>query len=69
MSISWTIEFCVGGRSEILEREFSPEFTAEDLAGLPNHSIYVKLMVKGEVKRPFSGEAFCIYIEPIILSE
>lgn len=41
--------------AEILEKEFWPEFRAEDLVQLPNHHIYLKLMIKGRVSRPFSG--------------
>ena len=42
--------------AELLEKEFAPEFTALDLVRLPNHAIYLKLMVEGAVTRPFSGE-------------
>jgi type IV secretory pathway TraG/TraD family ATPase VirD4 len=42
--------------AEVLEKEFQPEFKAEDLVNLPNHSVYLKLMVKGVVSRPFSAE-------------
>jgi len=53
------IAFRVGAENaEILEREFEPEFSATDLLSLPNYSIYLKLMVMGEVSRPFSGETF-----------
>lgn len=38
-----------------LAKEFQPEFTALDLTTLPNYHIYLKLMVEGEVTRPFSG--------------
>ncbi len=51
------ITFRVGAEdAEILEREFEPEFSATDLVSLPNYSIYLKLMVKGEVSRPFSAD-------------
>lgn len=51
------IAFRVGAAdAEILETEFRPEFAAEDLINLPNYSIYLKLMVKGVVSRPFSAE-------------
>jgi hypothetical protein len=42
--------------AEILEPEFAPEFSALDLMSLPNYGIYLKLMIDGEVSRPFSGE-------------
>jgi Type IV secretion-system coupling protein DNA-binding domain len=42
--------------AELLEKEFAPEFSALDLVRLPNHAIYLKLMVEGAVTRAFSGE-------------
>ena len=42
--------------AEILGKEFYPEFTAGDLSRLPNHSVYLKLMVNGAVTAPFSAE-------------
>jgi len=42
--------------AEILEKEFYPEMSAIDLVNLPNHEIYLKLMVDGVVTRPFSAE-------------
>jgi hypothetical protein len=38
----------------VLEKEFRPEFTAPDLAMLPNYHIYLKLMIDGGVSKPFS---------------
>jgi hypothetical protein len=38
-----------------LAREFSPTFEAEDLVGLPNYNVYMRLMIDGEVSRPFSA--------------
>ena len=43
--------------AEILEGEFAPELSLEDLVNLPNHHIYLKLMADGIVSRPFSAEA------------
>ena len=40
----------------ILEKEFAPEVTAQDLVSLPNYHIYLKLMVGGVISRPFSGQ-------------
>jgi hypothetical protein len=42
--------------AEVLEKELLPEFRQGDLVNLPNHSVYLKLMVKGVVSRPFSAE-------------
>src|SRR5215213_1628959 len=51
------ISFRVGAMdAQVLEREFSPEITAQDLMSLPNYHIYLKLMVKEEVTRPFSAQ-------------
>jgi len=51
------ISFRVGpADAEILEKEFFPEFRAEDLVNLPNHDIYLKMMVEGKVSSPFSAE-------------
>lgn len=42
--------------AEILAKEFAPEFSANDLMNLPNHRIYLKLMVDGVVSKPFSAD-------------
>ncbi len=42
--------------AEFLEREFTPEFTAEDLVNLPKYNIYLKLMIDGISGHPFSAE-------------
>ena len=39
-----------------LAREFSPVFQADDLIGLQNFNIYLRLMINGQVSRPFSAE-------------
>jgi hypothetical protein len=41
--------------AEILEKEFYQEFRSTDLVRLPNHRVYLKLMVDGIVSRPFSA--------------
>jgi hypothetical protein len=41
--------------AQILEKEFAPEVSAIDLLRLPNHEIYLKLMVNGVVSSPFSA--------------
>jgi len=43
--------------AEILAKEFAPEFSDHDLMTLPNHHLYLKLMVDGVVSKPFSAEA------------
>lgn len=36
-------------------REFSPTLEADDMICLPNHRVYLKLMINGEVSKPFSA--------------
>jgi type IV secretory pathway TraG/TraD family ATPase VirD4 len=39
-----------------LAPEFAPVFEPEDLLSLPNHHIYLRLMIDGEPSRPFSAK-------------
>jgi hypothetical protein len=39
----------------LIEKEFYPVFRARDLVNLPNHPIYLKLMIDGVVSKPFSA--------------
>ncbi len=55
-NVGTIIAFRVGlADAEILEKEFSPEFSALDLVGLPNYHIYLRLMVDGVVSKAFSA--------------
>ncbi len=48
--------FRVGGQDAIsLAREFAPVFSSDDLIGLPRYEMYLRLLVEGEVSRPFSA--------------
>jgi hypothetical protein len=50
------ISFRVGfADAEVIAQEFYPEFTAVDLVSLPNHHIYLRLMVDGTPSAPFSA--------------
>jgi len=50
------IAFRVGPEdAALLAREFRPAFGEEDLLRLPNHHIYLKLMIEGRPSRPFSA--------------
>lgn len=52
------ISFRTGAEdAPFLSREFQPVFGVEDLIGLPNYSIYLKLMIDGAPSRPFSAGA------------
>ena len=55
-NVGTMISFRVGATdAEFLELEFTPEFLQGDLVNLPNHNIYLKLMVDGITSRPFSS--------------
>ncbi|HPW34204.1 MAG TPA: type IV secretion system DNA-binding domain-containing protein [Candidatus Paceibacterota bacterium] len=41
--------------AEFLEKEFFPDFIANDFVNLPNRQIYVKLMIDGMTSKPFSA--------------
>lgn len=50
------IAFRVGALdAPTVAREFAPVFGVEDLTALPNHEIYLKLMIDGAVSRGFSA--------------
>jgi CxxC-x17-CxxC domain-containing protein len=56
-NVGTMIIFRVGSDdAKILEREFEPEFTPEDIVNLPNYKIYLKLMIDGITSRPFSAK-------------
>jgi type IV secretory pathway TraG/TraD family ATPase VirD4 len=53
------ISFRVGAEdAPYLAREFQPKFDVQDLLGLPNHSIYLKLMIDGRPSVAFSAKTF-----------
>jgi hypothetical protein len=41
--------------AQVIAREFEPIFTSEDLVNLPNHNIYLKLMIDRAPSKPFSA--------------
>lgn len=53
--------FRVGAEdAEFLEKEFMPQFTAQDLVNLTKYNIFIKLMIDGVATKPFSAQT----IEP-----
>ncbi len=55
-NVGTMVIFRVGAEdAQFLEKEFEPEFTAQDLVSLPNYNVYLKLMVDGVTSRPFSA--------------
>lgn len=60
-NVGTLISFRVGAQdAEVLEQEFAPELQAGDLVSLPNHQIYLKLMIRGTVSRAFSAGTLLI---------
>lgn len=50
------ISFRVGALdAPLIARELSPTFEVDDLVGLPNYHIYLRLMIDGEPSKPFSA--------------
>ncbi len=61
------ITFRVGAYdAEVLEKEFAPQFTAEDLVNLGMFQMYLKLMIDGVGSTPFSASSLPPYSEPVI---
>ncbi|MCE9517617.1 type IV secretion system DNA-binding domain-containing protein, partial [Candidatus Nomurabacteria bacterium] len=55
-NVGTMIIFRVGADdADFIEKEFEPEFTAQDLVNLPNFHVYLKLMIDGVTSRPFSA--------------
>jgi len=62
-NIGTMIVFRVGAAdAEFLEKEFSPEFIAQDIVNLPNFRVYIKLMVDSITSRPFSAKTMPPFI-------
>jgi hypothetical protein len=54
------ISFRVGPEDAfLLAQEFQPKIEVVDLINLPNHAIYLKLMIDGAPSRPFSAITAC----------
>ncbi len=61
------ITFRVGAiDAEVLEKEFAPQFTAEDLVNLGMYQMYLKLMIDGVGSVPFSASSLPPFPEPVI---
>lgn len=55
-NIGTLISFRIGAEdAKSLAREFYPVFNEADLTNLPNHHIYLKLMIDGVTSQPFSA--------------
>jgi hypothetical protein len=55
-NVGTMIAFRLGAEdAHVIARELAPEFDPEDLLSLPNHTVYLKLMIDGAPSRPFSA--------------
>lgn len=64
-NVGTMITFRVGAfDAEVLEKEFAPQFTAEDLVNLGFAQIYLKLMINGVSSTPFSATTIPPIKEP-----
>jgi hypothetical protein len=64
-NVGTMITFRVGAfDAEVLEKEFAPQFTAEDLVNLGFTQIYLKLMIDGVSSAPFSASTMPPIKEP-----
>ena len=64
-NIGTLVSFRVGAEdAEFLEKEFYPEFTAQDLVSLAKYNIYLKLMIDGLAGRPFSAKTLPPFPKP-----
>ncbi|NIT04607.1 type IV secretion system DNA-binding domain-containing protein [Candidatus Saccharibacteria bacterium] len=58
-NVGTILVFAVGAPdAAVLEKEFVPYFTAEDLISLDKFHMYVKLMADGMISKPFSAVSF-----------
>lgn len=66
-NVGTMITFRVGAYdAEVLEKEFTPQFTIEDLVSLGRFQIYLKLMIDGVSSAPFSASTLPQIEKPII---
>ncbi|MHB1330548.1 MAG: type IV secretory system conjugative DNA transfer family protein [Minisyncoccota bacterium] len=64
-NVGTMITFRVGAYdAEVLEKEFAPTFTAEDLVNLGSYQIYLKLMIDGIGSQPFSARTMAPIEKP-----
>jgi len=64
-NVGTLVSFRVGAEdAEFLEKEFYPEFTAQDIVNLSKYNIYLKLMIDGLAGRPFSARTLPPFPKP-----
>ena len=64
-NVGTMVTFRVGAfDAEVLEKEFAPTFTAEDLVNLGKYQVYLKLMIDEVSSHPFSAVTMPIIARP-----
>ena len=64
-NVGTMVTFRVGSYdAEVLEKEFAPVFTAEDIVNLGFVQIYLKLMIDGVASQPFSATTLAPFPKP-----
>jgi len=64
-NVGTLICFRIGAEdAEIFEKEFMPEFNANDLVNLSKYNIYIKLMIDGLASRAFSARTLVPFEKP-----
>ena len=64
-NVGTMVTFRVGAfDAEVLEKEFAPTFTAEDLVNLGKYQIYLKLMIDEVSSHPFSATTMNMIPKP-----
>ncbi len=64
-NVGTIICFRVGAEdAEFLEKEFAPEFTANDLVNLAKYNVCIKLMIDGVASAPFSAQTLPLIEKP-----
>jgi len=64
-NVGTIISFRVGASdAEFLEKEFLPEFTADNLVNLDKYNIYLKLMIDGAASKAFSATTLPPFEKP-----
>ena len=66
-NVGTMVTFRVGAYdAEVLEKEFAPQFTMEDLVNLGIYQIYLKLMIDGVGSPPFSATTMSPIVFPAV---
>lgn len=66
-NVGTMLSFRVGAYdAEVLEKEFAPQFTAEDMVNLGKYQIYLKLMIDAVTSPPFSATTLNQIERPIV---